>query len=265
MNILIIGAGNMGLAYAQKIAKNKAYKVHILLKEHSPKINLLKQNSEFVLHTKAAALKEAEVVLIAVKPQQSEELFKQIKSFVNENQIFISVMAGVKIKKIQEALAVTKIVRAMPNMPSRLGKGMTGFMASNAIYENELKIIKNILSSTGKVLQVFCEEAIDKVTGISGSGPAYVFYFLAAMMESAQKFGFDAQQSKMLVTQTFQGALAQFKNTDEDLETLINKVASKGGTTRAALNSFEKSKVAQGIQEGIQACYKRALELGASE
>lgn len=264
MKILIIGGGNMGFTYAKGIAQNKNYQVHILLKEHSKKKVFWEQFSEFTLHTDILILQKMQVILIAVKPQDSESLFQQMRPFVSQNQIFISVMAGVNIQKINNALDAKKIVRAMPNLPAQLGKGMTGFFVNSGILENELKIIKNILGSTGAILQVFSENEIDKITAISGSGTAYVFYFLEAMMRGAMDFGFDSEQAKSLVLETFLGALAQFKNTNENLENLIKKVASKGGTTKAALDTFEKNEVAKGIQKGILACYKRALELGNS-
>jgi pyrroline-5-carboxylate reductase len=200
--------------------------------------------------------------MLAVKPQQSADLFSNIRPLVNPKQMIISIMAGATIETIQKSLGINKVVRAMPNLPAQIGKGMTAYCPDRSISQEDLNIVQDVLSSTGKAIQVNNENAIDASTGISGSGPAYVFYFMQAMMQAATELGFDEQESKELVCQTFDGAVSLFQENNLNTQEWMNRVASKGGTTRAALDSFESNNVGQHIKEGAIAAYTRAVELG---
>src|SRR5690606_15948010 len=227
------------------------------------KVEELKKNSAFeAFATIEDCLPEADLVFIAVKPYHSAELFKKMKSMVNPGQIIISIMAGVTIETMQENLGIKKVVRAMPNLPAFVGKGMTSFTASNEVSDPELENVQTLLNTTGKSLLVENENYIDASTGISGSGPAYVFYFMESMMEAASKMGFSDKESRMLVSQTFEGAVEIFSQSDITPKEWMDRVASKGGTTRAALDSMEKNNVKELIKEAAFAAYQRAVELG---
>jgi pyrroline-5-carboxylate reductase len=181
---------------------------------------------------------------------------------VNENQLFVSLMAGITINTIQEGLGVKKVVRAMPNLPAKVGLGMTSFTESEEVSRIELLMVRNLLDTTGEAIHVKNENFINASTGISGSGPAYVFYFMQSMMEAALKMGFSDNDSKALVTQTFEGAVALFNDSDLSPNAWMERVASKGGTTRAALDSMEDNNVKELIKEAAYAAFNKATELG---
>ncbi|MBC6998197.1 pyrroline-5-carboxylate reductase [Cytophaga sp. FL35] len=265
MKVLVIGAGNMGLTYAEAMSKSKQLKKrNVMILDSSPeKILSLKKISHFdVFENLEDCLPQADLVFIAVKPYHCEDLFAKMKPLINKGQIVISIMAGVTIQTMQEALGIQKVVRAMPNLPAQVGKGVTSFIPSKEVSRIELLTVESLLDTTGKSIKVSSENYIDASTGISGSGPAYVFYFMQSMMEAALKMGFSANDSKVLVSQTFDGAVELFNQSDLSPSSWMNKVASKGGTTRAALDSMEDNNVNELIKEAAYAAFDRAVELG---
>ncbi len=267
MNILVIGGGNMGYTYAWSMQNANAIdRSHIsILETYPPKIDELRKDGLFEIYDSPLdCVKGSKIILLAVKPQHSKDLFRFIKQYLHQNQLVISIMAGVKISTIQQSLGIKKVVRAMPNLPAQVGKGMTSFCCTREINSKDKKLVKKILNSTGISIEVGSEDAIDATTGISGSGPAYVFYFMQSMMQAAEKLGFSTEESKLLVSQTFDGAIQLYKQKDLSTAEWINRVASKGGTTRAALDSFKKNNLGEKIIAGALAAYDRAAELGSA-
>jgi pyrroline-5-carboxylate reductase len=200
--------------------------------------------------------------VLAVKPQDAPQLFGDIKPLVQPGQVFISIMAGVSMRAISEALGVEKIIRAMPNLPAQIGAGVTAFTSTEAVTRIELAMVQNLLSTTGKTLFVEREEMIDAATAISGSGPAYVYFFMNALIEAAQSMGFNAAEAEMLVSQTFTGAVDLYNQADASCSEWISRVASKGGTTEAALEVFRTTELHKDIVAGADAALHRARELG---
>lgn len=209
-----------------------------------------------------ACLKQADLIILAVKPQDAPALFEKISMMVEEQQVFLSIMAGVKINSIQRALKVKKVIRAMPNLPAQIGMGMTAFTSSDEVTRIELVMVQNLLNTTGKTVYVENENFIDAATAISGSGPAYVWYFMDAMMTAARKMGFSLSESELLVGQTFRGAIELYSKTNFSCEEWIQKVSSRGGTTEAAMKSYQANLVHEDIIAGAQAALDRAIELG---
>jgi len=185
-----------------------------------------------------------------------------MKPLINDDQLFVSLMAGVTIQLIQEQLGVNKVIRTMPNLPAQVGKGVTSYTESKEVSKLELIMVRNLLDTTGTSIHVDTENFIDASTGISGSGPAYVFYFMQSMLEAALQMGFSQYDSKVLVISTFEGAIELFNQNDISPESWIAKVASKGGTTQAAIDSMEDNNVKQLIQDAAYAAFNRAIELG---
>src|SRR5699024_11424899 len=149
--------------------------------------------------------------------------------------------AWVKLQTILDGLNIKKAVRTMPNLPAQIGKGVTSYTASKDVSRLELIMVRSFLDMTGNSIHVENENFIDKSTGISGSGPAYVFYFMESMMEAAIKMGFAEKDARLMVAQTFQGAVELFNSSDLNPTAWMDRVASKGGTTRAALDSMEEN------------------------
>lgn len=266
MKVLVIGAGNMGLTYAEgmvtsSLLNRRNLMIYDVSKE---KISALDKIAHFdVFENLKDCLPKADIVFLAVKPYHSDELFKTMKPLVTTDQLFISLMAGITISTIQDGLKVKKVIRAMPNLPAKVGLGMTSFTEAHEVTRVELLMVRNLLDTTGEAIHVENENFINASTGISGSGPAYVFYFMQSMMEAALKMGFSQNDSKILVSQTFEGAVKLFNESDISPNKWMEMVASKGGTTRAALDSMEDNNVKELIKEAAYAAFDRATELGA--
>ncbi|WP_053971376.1 pyrroline-5-carboxylate reductase [Mangrovimonas sp. ST2L15] len=268
MKVLVIGAGNMGLTYAEGMSTSTLLSKHRLnIYDTDPKkIESLRKEGNFnVYESLEECLPSSDIVFIAVKPYHCESLFKDMKSLVNSQQIFVSLMAGVTLQTIQNHLNVPKIVRAMPNLPAKVGKGVTSYTETENVSKVELIAVRNLLDTTGSSIHVDNETFIDASTGISGSGPAYVFYFMQSMLEAAHKMGFSDYDSRVLVSNTFEGAIELFNQSDISPKSWIDKVASKGGTTQAAIDSMEDNNVKELIQEAAYAAFNRATELGKTK
>jgi pyrroline-5-carboxylate reductase len=207
-------------------------------------------------------LERADLIILAVKPQDTDSLFSALRQHVHPQQVFLSIMAGVKIATIAEALGVSKVIRAMPNLPAQIGRGMTAFTSSDAVTRIELVMVQNLLNTTGKTVYVEEESFIDATTAISGSGPAYVWYFMDSMMNAAREMGFSDSEAELLVSQTFLGAVELYLATNFSCQEWIQRVASRGGTTEAALKSFGENNLNADIISGAFAALHRAEELG---
>jgi pyrroline-5-carboxylate reductase len=265
MNILIIGGGNMGKTYARAFLRahiTSPEKLMILERDEDRAAELAIDRLAAVHFKPEDCVTQADLVILAVKPQDSSVLFHSIKSYVDPQQLFLSIMAGVKIKTIANALGVPKIIRAMPNLPAQIGQGMTAFTSSEEVTRIELITVQNLLNTTGKTLYVAREELIDASTAISGSGPAYVWFYMKALMEAARKLGFSEPEAELLVAQTFLGATELYQATNFSCEEWIRRVSSAGGTTEAAMANYQATTVRDDIISGAEAALKRARELG---
>jgi pyrroline-5-carboxylate reductase len=265
MKVLVIGAGNMGLTYAQGMSKSRLLKKKniMVLDKSEEKLEALNQISHFDTFKELDdCVPNADIIFIAVKPYHAESVFKKIRTLVKPQQIIISIMAGVTIASIKEITGLEKVVRAMPNLPAQIGKGLTSYVTSSEVSRIEMLTVESLLDTTGKSMRVSNEKLIDASTGISGSGPAYVFYFMQSMMEAALQMGFSKNDSTVLVSQTFTGAVELFNQSNLSPNSWMDKVASKGGTTRAALDSMADNNVNELIKEAAFAAFSRAVELG---
>ncbi|MBR9914715.1 MAG: pyrroline-5-carboxylate reductase [Algicola sp.] len=265
MKVLVIGAGNMGLTYSEGMANSPLLSKHKLrIFDTDPKkIETLRQDERFdVFDNLDDCLPKADIVFIAVKPYHSDGLFETMKPMLNKEQLIVSLMAGVTIDTIKDKLNALKVIRTMPNLPAQVGKGVTSYTESKEVSKVELIMVRNLLDTTGTSIHVETENFIDASTGISGSGPAYVFYFMQSMLEAALKMGFSDYDSKVLVSSTFEGAITLFNENNISPKSWIDKVASKGGTTQAAIDSMEDNNVKELIQEAAYAAFDRAVELG---
>jgi pyrroline-5-carboxylate reductase len=265
MKILIIGGGNMGLTYAHSFIRSHitTKKDLMILEKSSDKWDdLAKQDIGAICKRPEECLSEADLVILAVKPQDTPSLFNTIRPMVDPQQVFLSIMAGVKMCTIAQSIGVKKVIRAMPNLPAQIGMGMTAFTSTDEVTRIELVMVQNLINTTGKSIYVADERLIDAATAISGSGPAYVWFFMNAMTKAAREMGFNASEAELLVSQTFKGAIDLFQQADFSCEEWIQKVASKGGTTEAALRSFSETGLFEGVVAGADAAFIRAMELG---
>jgi pyrroline-5-carboxylate reductase len=265
MKILIIGGGNMGQSFAKSFVNNYITDASgfAVLEKDPNKYDALKKigiNRIYTAPNKNIAL--ADLVVLAVKPQSFDNLADEIAGYLDNEQVILSIMAGIPIASIRKKLKVEKVIRAMPNIAAQIGKGMSVFSSSDAITRIELVTVQNLLESTGKNLYVAGEDLIDAGTAISGSGPAYVLFFMQALSEAAIKMGFSKREAEMLTVQTFKGIVEYYQNTKLSYKELIDKISSKGGTTEAAIEFLNKHQVDKLITQAAIKAYQRAKELG---
>ena len=207
-------------------------------------------------------LQASDIIVLAVKPQQIREAAASIKPHLTR-PLLLSIAAGVRAQTISELLATNKVVRAMPNMPALIRAGITAAIALPEVSAAEKARADKILSAVGAVIWLDDEAMLDAVTALSGSGPAYIFYFIEAMQNVALELGFDKTQARALTMHTFAGASQLAMQSHDSAAALREKVTSKGGTTAAALASFERDKVDEAIARAIRAATERARELGS--
>ncbi len=256
----------MGATYAHSFLRSHiADREHMMILEKSAEkaTELSRKDIGKVYARPEDCVPEADLVILAVKPQDSPVLFEHIRPLVHPQQVFLSIMAGVRIASIAKGLGVQKIIRAMPNLPAQIGMGMTAFTSSDEVTRIELVTVQNLLNTTGKTVYVAREELIDSATAISGSGPAYVWFFMKSLMEAAREMGFSPSEAELLVGQTFLGAIELYNATNLSCDTWIERVCSRGGTTEAALNAYRNCKVQADIIAGAMAALRRAEELGS--
>ncbi len=265
MKILVIGGGNMGLTYAKSFLRSHIVNTdEMMILEKSPEkaSELQKQNVGTIYSVPEDCMQEADLVILAVKPQDAPSLFSSLVGKLDPQQVFLSIMAGIKTSSLMKELGIVKVIRAMPNLPAQIGMGMTVFTSTESVTRIELVTVQNLLNTTGKTLYVEDEDLIDAATAISGSGPAYVFYCMKALMDAAREMGFNASESELLTWQTFKGAVELFHKNDFTCEEWIEKVASRGGTTEAALASFHDNQVDRKLGLGAHEALRRARDLG---
>jgi pyrroline-5-carboxylate reductase len=264
MKILVIGGGNMGLTYAQSFLRSHIVTSDkMLILEKSPeKAKIIRALDIGTVYGEPGDyISQADLIIMAVKPQDCNSVFTIIKEWVGPQQLVLSIMAGIKMDKIKMALNTNKVVRAMPNLPAQVGLGMTVFTSSDDVTRIELVMVQNLLNSTGKTLFVSEENLIDAATAISGSGPAYVFFFMQTLMDSARALGFSRSEAELLSYQTFKGAVESFNKNNFTCEQWINKVSSKGGTTEAAFSMIDKQEVHGALLQAYGKAYDRAGEI----
>ncbi|WDZ95327.1 pyrroline-5-carboxylate reductase [Herbaspirillum sp. WKF16] len=264
MKIAFIGGGNMATAMIGGLAGKVASPQDI----HVVDLNagaLQSLKDKFGVSTATAidgAVASADVVLLAVKPQQLPEVAALLKPFIGA-QLVLSIAAGIRIADISRWLdGHQAVVRAMPNTPALIGRGITGVAAGAQVSTLQRAQADSILKATGETLWVAGEDQLDAVTAISGSGPAYVFYFLEAMEKAAVELGLSPADGMQLAKATFEGATELARRSEEPVATLRERVTSKGGTTYAALTSMERAGVKESIVTALKAAAARSKELG---
>ena len=214
-----------------------------------------------------AAFGASDVLVLAVKPQQFRDATAQLLPHLpgdGPGNLVISVAAGIRLQDMQRWLGGrNRMVRAMPNTPALSGMGMTGLAAPAALSAGDRAIASAVAEAVGKCVWVDGDDQIDAVTAISGSGPAYVFYFIEAMQRAATELGLSAEQGRELAVETFRGAATLAGQSPVPVATLRERVTSKGGTTYAALTAMEASGIGDAFVRAMHAAAARGKEMGA--
>jgi len=264
LTIGFIGGGNMATALIAGLANKltDADRIHVIDLNAESVARLSQQYGVSTTSLMDEKLRDLDVVIFAVKPQQMQQVIASFAPFLR-SQLLLSVAAGIRADDMSRWLGgYQKIVRAMPNTPAMIGKGMSGLFALTAVDAEQRANVQMIMQAVGDTLWVEQESMIDAVTAISGSGPAYVFYFIEALQEAAVALGFDAKQAQQLAMNTFSGAVQLAQQSDDPVQVLREKVTSKGGTTYAALSSMEQHGLKNIIARATQAAAQRGKELG---
>jgi pyrroline-5-carboxylate reductase len=261
--IAFIGGGNMASAI-----------IGGLLRQGFPVVNIdvvepwedarMRLDRDFHLTAHASAgdyLRDADMIVWAVKPQMFKEAATTVAQW-NTRALHLSVMAGIPSDSIARATGNERVVRTMPNTPALIGKGMTALFARPAVSEAERAWATETIASTGATVWLQAESQLDAVTALSGSGPAYMFFFMEAMTEAGEKMGLPRDQAYQLAVATFIGAGELARASTEPPEVLRQRVTSKGGTTYAAITAMEASGVKESFVQAMLAAQRRAQELG---
>jgi pyrroline-5-carboxylate reductase len=224
--------------------------------------------SKFGIHTlseNGQAVEKADVVILSVKPQRIVKVLEGMRGSIKKNALVLSIVAGTSIGKIARLLGHDIIVRAMPNTPAQIGEGITVWTCSPNVSEDQREIARAILNAFGTEIFEEEEDYLDKATALSGTGPAYVYLFMEAMVDAGVHMGFSRRTAERLVIETLRGSVDYYDNGSEDsrhLARLRNQVTSPGGTSAEALYYLEKAGFRTAISRAIWAAYNRSKELG---
>jgi pyrroline-5-carboxylate reductase len=261
--IAFIGGGNMASAIIGGLLKQGTApaQIHVVEPFAEARSRLAQQFGVRAEAQPGPALAQAQLVVWAVKPQTFKDAAAQAKPHVQQ-ALHLSVAAGIRSDSIAAWLGVERIVRCMPNTPALIGQGMTALYARTAVRADDRGRVEQVIAVTGEHLWVEREEQLDAVTALSGSGPAYVFYFLEAMVQAGGEMGLSEAQARRLAIGTFAGASALARASTEPLQLLRERVTSKGGTTHEALTSLEGDHVKDAFVKALHAARRRAEELG---
>lgn len=265
MKIAFIGGGNMASALIAGLAGKFTLGSNIHVVDPNPEAleRLRQAHGVSVAQQIGDAVRASEVVVLAVKPQQMREAAALLQPQLGAGALVLSIAAGIRGADLSRWLGGHRaVVRTMPNTPALIGRGITGMVAMDGVSEAQKAAADAIMKAAGKTVWVDDEALIDPVTAVSGSGPAYVFYFLEAMQQAAVELGLTAEQGRELAVATFAGAAELAARSPESLQVLRERVTSKGGTTYAAITSMEQSGVKDAVVNALKAASARGRELG---
>lgn len=264
MRICFIGGGNMAGALIGGLLSRGHPAADLAVIDPSPEqrdaLAARGLNRLFVSPEPQAC--DADVIVLAVKPQQMRDAVSAIRPWVRA-QLLVSVAAGIRAADLSRWLGgYPRIVRAMPNTPALIGLGVTGLAATDLVPATDRRIAETILGTVGQVVWVERESDLDAVTAVSGSGPAYVFFFMEAVERAARELGLDAAQARTLTLATFAGAAQLAARSNDPPSILRERVTSKGGTTAAALAVMNDAGIAAQVARAMHAARERSKELG---
>jgi len=270
-HITFIGGGNMGRALISGLLAN-GFEAHQLSVVEANASTGLQLHQDFdveiinALDQIAFDVSKTNVVVMAIKPQDfnvvAKSLGAKLQNATDSGPLILSIAAGIRLKDMSRWLGYERCVRAMPNTPAMIGKGITGLFADSAVNALDRILAETICNAVGQAVWVNEEKLIDAVTAVSGSGPAYVFAFLEAMQSSGEKLGLDAATARKLAYATLEGASQLAHNSNEHAGVLRERVTSKGGTTAAALDVLKQLDWQGALEKAMDAASQRSKTMG---
>ena len=267
VRIAFIGGGNMATALVGGLVARGQPPATLVVVEPFPaqREKLAERFAGLAIHDAVASapIAGSALVVLAVKPQQMREACTSLAPVVDGVEAVLSIAAGTRIRDISRWLGgYARIVRAMPNTPALIGAGITGVYAPAAVKPADRAAVDKVLAAAGEVVWCDKEAMLDAVTGVSGSGPAYVFYCLEALEQAARELGFAPDDARRLAYATFDGAVRLARASDVDVKTLRAQVTSKRGTTERGIAALEQAQVKEAIIRAASAATARATEMG---
>jgi pyrroline-5-carboxylate reductase len=225
----------------------------------------LKERYHIHFAENAEAARKAEVVILSVKPQRLSAVLKDLHGVIPEGALVISIIAGAKVSALQAGLDHRAVIRAMPNTPAQIGEGIAVWTAAPEVTPEQRELAGHILRALGEEVYVEDENYLDMATALSGTGPAYVFLFMEAMIDAGVHLGFPRRIAEQLVTQTLRGSVDYYAGRKQHAASLRNEVTSPGGTSAEALYYLEKAGFRTAISRAVWAAYERSQALGAGK
>lgn len=262
----IIGAGNMGEALIRGMLRSEQTVASRIIASNRNAAKLRNLKAKYGVRTtnfNQSIVEISDIILLAVKPQDMEAACSAIKGQVKNDQVVISIAAGVTIKKLKKFLGNNvKIIRAMPNTPALIDNGVTALYADKKVSEMEVQLAEEIFGAVGLTYRLDNEAAMDPITALTGTGPAYIYNIIDTLASAGKKLGLSKSLTQEMVAHTIVGAARMVLSTGEEPMALWKRVASKGGTTVAAFDVLKKKKFNEILQKAVQAAAKRSKELG---
>lgn len=265
MTIGFIGSGNMGEAMIQGLLTQNLISPRQIITADPRQERLDELCSLYSVNCTTDNLEtatKADILVLSVKPQVLDSVLAEVRPGARTCALVITIVAGVPIRKIADGLANASVVRVMPNTPARIGQGMSVWTATNEVPEEQREQARALLKALGEEVFVTDEDYLDMATALSGTGPAYVFLFLEALVDAGVHLGFSRHVAEKLVLQTMRGSVEYAAQSGEHLASLRNQVTSPGGTSAEAIYQLEKGGLRTVISRAVWAAYQRSVGLG---
>lgn len=266
--VSIIGPGVMGEAMAKSLLAVGDLKPDQITMAGPRQARLADLEEAYGCKTTSdnrAAVEGAEIIILAVKPQTVQDVMEDIHGALDPSSLVISIVAGTTLSALTEGTGHAAIVRSMPNTPAQVAQGITVWTAMPAVNAHQLEQTRAVLGAFGEEIYVEDEDYLDMATALSGTGPAYAFLFMEAMVDAGVHLGFPRRIAEKLVVQTLKGAVAFYEHSPRHMARLRNQVTSPGGTSAAALYYLEKAGFRTALSRAIWAAYERSVQLGQGQ
>lgn len=263
--LAVIGGGTIGLSMVRAWLERGTVRAEdvLIVERNAERKNVIAEECPGVTVADEGMEDVADVVVIAVKPQDAAAVFSALRKKLSSQVVVVSVMAGVSIKTLQEGLAHPAVIRVMPNTPLVIQKAMSVWIVSAEVSTEQKARVKNLLRALGQEQEVSDERMLDLATAVSGSGPAYLFTFLETWVRAAEALGLSREEAEQWVRQTALGSVMLWEKQHGSLDEMIARVKSKGGTTEAALSELPQEDLQKMWNEALARAEKRAMELSA--
>lgn len=263
INMVFIGAGSIAEALIQGWTANNiiaAKSIYVTNRNNKARLEELQQNYQINILHSLEELQSMDIVVLAMKPKDAKTAMNHIAPYIKEDAIIFSVLAGIGMNIIENYLGKRPIIRAMPNTSATIGLSATGIAFNDAVSKEHKTLFWQLLEAIGVVVEV-SEDQLHAITALSGSGPAYIYYFLEAFEQIGLEYGLPSEVIRKLMVQTIVGSAEMIRQVKEEPHILRKKVTSPGGTTEAAIKTFEEHHFIEALMEGVRNAEKRSRQL----